>query len=325
MKWQNTEKQRSIISGETGTGKELIARTVHNLSPRANRPFLEINCATLPENLLESELFGHEKGAFTDAKARKIGLFETANKGTIFLDEMGDINIGLQAKLLRVLEDRRVRRLGGTQVYEVDVRIIAATNQNLREAIKEKRFREDLYYRLHIVPIHVPPFRERREDILALAKYFLAEYARKFSRSFGGISSGAKTLLLNYSWPGNARELRHVIERICIMHDANMLEATHLPKELTGDPDHNVSGAFLPDFPIPSEGIDLESLVDQFAFHLIKKAIAMADGNISQAAKLLGMPRGTLRYKLEKSASLSAAAEVDSDRNGSSTRAGFLV
>ena len=169
-----------LISGETGTGKELIARTIHSLSPRANGPFLEINCATLPENLLESELFGHEKGAFTDAKSRKIGLFETANRGTIFLDEMGDINFALQAKLLRVLEDKKVRRLGGTQVYEVDVRILTATNQNLKEAIKEKRFREDLYYRLHIVPIHVPPLRERPEDILALAKYYLAEYARKF-------------------------------------------------------------------------------------------------------------------------------------------------
>jgi two-component system, NtrC family, response regulator AtoC len=315
-----------LISGETGTGKELIARTIHSLSPRANRPFLEINCATLPENLLESELFGHEKGAFTDAKTRKIGLFETANRGTIFLDEMGDINLALQAKLLRVLEDRRVRRLGGTQVYEVDVRIVTATNQDLKEAIKEKRFREDLYYRLHIVPIHVPPLRERPEDTLALAKYFLAEYARTFSRGFRGISAEAKTLLLNYGWPGNVRELRHVIERICIMHDAEMLEASHLPKELTGHPDEIASESLLLDFPIPPEGIVLETVVDQFAFHLIKKALTMAGGNISHAAKLLGMPRGTLRYKLEKCATLASPVDLAFGQDESSTsRAESLV
>jgi two-component system, NtrC family, response regulator AtoC len=289
-----------LITGETGTGKDLIARTIHNLSPRANRPFLEINCAALPENLLESELFGHESGAFTGAKGRKIGLFEAANGGTIFLDELGEINLGLQAKLLRVLEDKKVRRLGGTHLHEVDLRIIAATNQDLRKAIEEKRFREDLFYRLHIVPIHLPPLRERPEDVIALSKYFLSEYSRKFTRTFKGISPTAQKLLLAYNWPGNVRELRHVIERICIMHDDDTLETGHLPKELTNDSHHQDSRTFAYDFSIPPEGIDLESTVDSFASHLIKKAIQMSEGNISLAAKLLRVPRGTLRYKLEK-------------------------
>ena len=289
-----------LITGETGTGKDLIARTIHNLSPRSNRVFLEINCATLPQNLLESELFGHESGAFTGAKGRKIGLFEAAEGGTIFLDELGEIDIALQAKLLRVLEDKKVRRLGGTQLHEVNVRIVAATNQDLREAIKERRFREDLFYRLHIVPLHLPPLRERPEDIIALSKYFLSEYSRKFLRRFGGITQEAHNLLLAYEWPGNVRELRHVIERICIMHDAEMLRADHLPKELTGHYDHADLRALPFDFPVPSEGIDLEEAVDQFTLYLIKKVMGMAEGNISQAAKLLGIPRGTLRYKIDK-------------------------
>lgn len=289
-----------LITGETGTGKDLIARTIHGLSPRAHRPFLEINCAALPENLLESELFGYESGAFTGARGRKIGLFEAANGGTIFLDELSEIALGLQAKLLRVLEDKKVRRLGGTQQHEVNLRIIAATNQNLREAVKAKRFREDLFYRLHIVPIQLPPLRERAEDVLALSKYFLEEYSRKFSRGFKGIGLEAQNLLLQYQWPGNVRELRHVIERICIMHDADKLEPEHLPKELTNHVAESEAHAFTGDISIPPEGINLEDVVDKFAFRLITKAVQMAGGNISQAASLLGIPRGTLRYKLEK-------------------------
>jgi two-component system response regulator AtoC len=289
-----------LVTGETGTGKDLIARTIHNLSARGNRPFLEVNCATLPVNLLESELFGYETGAFTGAKGRKIGLFEAANGGTIFLDETVEIDPGLQAKLLRVLEDKKIRRLGGTQLHEVDVRIIAATNQDLREAVRAKRFREDLFYRLHIVPIHLPPLRERPEDVIALSKYFLSEYARKFGRSFGGISTGAQRLLLAYGWPGNVRELRHMIERICIMHDAGLLQAEHLPKELTGTAGDSDMEMIPLDFTIPPDGIDLEKMVDRITLGIIKKVLKMADGNISQAAKLLGIPRGTLRYKLEK-------------------------
>jgi len=290
-----------LITGETGTGKDLIARTIHNLSPRANRPFIEVNCAALPHNLMESELFGYESGAFTGARDRKIGLFEAAGAGTVFLDEMGEIELGLQAKLLRVLEDKKIRRLGGTQLHEIDIRIIAATNQDLREAIKAGRFREDLFYRLHIVPIHLPPLRERPEDVIALSKYFLLEYAKKFSRSFKGLSNDSQDLLLSYRWPGNVRELRHVIERICIMHDAQMLLPQHLPKELTLDSFDSPAPSGMPFiFAAPKEGFNLEEMVDRFTLDLIRKVMHMADGNISQAAKLLGIPRGTLRYKLDK-------------------------
>lgn len=289
-----------LITGETGTGKDLVARTIHNLSSRANRPFIEVNCATLPVNMLESELFGHESGAFTGAKGRKIGLFEAASTGTVFLDEMGEIELGLQAKLLRVLEDKKIRRLGGTQLHEIDVRIIAATNQDLRKAIQAGRFREDLFYRLHIVPIHMPPLRERPEDILALSRYFLSEYAKKFSRSFTSLGNDAEALLQSYRWPGNVRELRHVVERICIMHDAKILGPEHLPKELTPevrDAAHAMDPIY---FPIPREGLKLDEMIDRFTLHLIEKVMNMADGNISKAAKLLGIPRGTLRYKLDK-------------------------
>ena len=287
-----------LITGESGTGKDLIARTLHNLSPRADRPFFEINCAALPENLLESELFGYESGAFTGAKGKKIGIFEAADKGTLFLDEIAEMNLGLQAKLLRVLEDKKIRRIGGIQSHEIDVRIIAATNQNLREAVSSKRFREDLYYRLHIVPIHLPPLRDRPEDILALTKTFLAEFNRKFGRTFKGIGPDAKQLLLDYRWPGNVRELRHVLERICIMHDDEMLKEVHLPKELTANPDDSPLIPF--DYPIPETGINLEDAVDQFTQYLLQRAMLMKAGNISHAARLLGIPRGNLRYKLEK-------------------------
>lgn len=289
-----------LITGETGTGKDLVARTIHNLSSRANRPFIEINCATLPVNMLESELFGHESGAFTGAKGRKIGLFEAASAGTVFLDEMGEIEPGLQAKLLRVLEDKKIRRLGGTQLHEIDVRIIAATNQDLRKAIQAGRFREDLFYRLHIVPIHVPPLRERPEDIIALSNHFLSEYAKKFSRSFTSLSKDTQALLQSYRWPGNVRELRHVLERICIMHDAKILGPEHLPKELTPEMREANPTTDQIYFPIPEQGLKLDEMIDRFTLHLIERVMNMADGNISKAAKLLGIPRGTLRYKLEK-------------------------
>jgi DNA-binding NtrC family response regulator len=289
-----------LITGETGTGKDLIARTIHTLSPRASRPFLEINCAALPENLLESELFGHESGAFTGARGRKLGLFEAASRGTILLDELGEMDLPLQAKLLRVIEDKKVRRIGGTQTVEVDVRIIAATNVDLQEAIKARRFREDLYYRLHAIPIHLPPIRERPEDVVALAKTFLSEYSRKYGRRFRGISPEAHRRLLSYGWPGNVRELRHVIERICILHDGELILELHLPKELTDPRESDLKELFPVDFVIPPEGINLEQVVDQFTHALIEGVMKMVNGNISHAAKLLGIPRGTLRYKIEK-------------------------
>ncbi|MDR3567609.1 MAG: sigma-54 dependent transcriptional regulator [Syntrophobacteraceae bacterium] len=289
-----------LITGETGTGKDLAARAIHDLSSRANRPFIEVNCATLPANLLESELFGHETGAFTGARGRKIGLFEAASTGTIFLDEIGEMELGLQAKLLRVLEDKKIRRLGGTQLHEIDVRIIAASNQDLREAIKAGRFREDLFYRLHIVPIHMPPLRARPQDILALSNHFLSEYAKKFSRNFEGLSREAEVLLQSYCWPGNVRELRHVVERICIMHDAKVLGPEHLPKELTPQVCDTTLAADPMHFPLPPGGFKLDEMIERFTLHLVVEVMQRAEGNISKAAKLLGIPRGTLRYKLDK-------------------------
>jgi len=288
-----------LITGESGTGKELIARMIHNLSPRSQRPLLEINCATLPENLLESELFGYDSGAFTDAKGKKIGLFEAANGGSIFLDEVGEMSMALQSKLLRVLEDKKIRRVGGTQFHKVNLRVIAATNLDLQKCVEAKRFREDLFYRLNIFPIHLAPLRERPEDVTALVKYFLSECGKRFGKEFQEISAEAEAILASYSWPGNVRELRNIIERICIMHDNLVLDVEHLPKELTADLASREQLKHF-DVPIPSGGIDLEKVVDQFTRNLIEKAIKMASGNISQAAKLLGTPRGTLRYKLEK-------------------------
>jgi transcriptional regulator with PAS, ATPase and Fis domain len=206
----------------------------------------------------------------------------------------------LQAKLLRVLEDKKVRRIGGTQLIAVDVRIIAATNADLREAIKEKRFREDLYYRLHAIPLHLPPLRERPEDVIALAKTFLSEYSRKYGRSFRGIAPEAHRRLLSYRWPGNVRELRHVIERICILHEGALLSETHLPRELSDLCESQPKGLLPFDFAIPPEGINLDQVVDDFTHSLIERVLKMAGGNISQAAKLLAIPRGTLRYKIEK-------------------------
>ncbi len=249
---------------------------------------------------MESELFGYEKGAFTGARERKIGLFEAAKGGTVFLDEIGELAIGLQAKLLRMIEDRQVRRLGSTKFHEIDVRIIAATNQDLKACISKKTFREDLFFRLNALPIHIPPLRERHEDIIALVKHFLVEYSKKYNRHFRGFTQEVLNLLLSYHWPGNVRELAHVIERICIMYDGEMVEACHLPAEIVSN-----SPSFpenLSSFPlvIPPGGIRLDEVVDRFIETLVKKALEMANGNVSKAAKLLGIPRGTFRYKMEK-------------------------
>ena len=285
-----------LITGESGTGKELISKTIHHLSQRSEAPFIEINCASIPVNLLESELFGHEKGAFTDAVNRKTGLFEAANKGTIFLDEVGEMEPAMQAKLLRVLENRTIRRVGGTRMIEVDVRVIAATNRNLKEAIQQGRFREDLFYRLNVFPIHIPPLRERKEDIPALATFFLEIYSRKFSRRFSEISTQAHTLLSAYSWPGNVRELKNCIERICIMQPGPVLLPEHLPQEII------LSGkaAFPEQHYGTSLDLGLEVAVERFERELVKKALEKSNGNVLQAALLLQIPRGTLRYKMSK-------------------------
>lgn len=286
-----------LVTGESGTGKELVARAIHHLSPRKGKPFIEINCGSLPFNLLETELFGHERGAFTDAKARKLGLFEEADGGTIFLDEIGEMDMSLQVKLLRVLEDRKIRRLGGNRNIDIDVRVIAATNRDLKEAIEQKAFREDLYYRLNVFPIHVSPLRDRRDDIPALLDFFLKHFSSAFNKDIREISRQALDLLMRYHWPGNVRELRNVVERICIMNDCQTIRPDCLPREIWGE-------APLKEMPfeyqVPPEGILFEEVVEQVEKSLISQAAQMTAGNVAKTARLLSLPRGTLRYKMEK-------------------------
>ena len=286
-----------LITGESGTGKELVARAIHHLSPRKARPFVEINCGSLPFNLLETELFGHERGAFTDAKSRKIGLIDESNGGTVFLDEIGEMDLNLQVKLLRVLEDRKIRRLGGTHNIEIDVRVVAATNRDLKLAIEDKAFREDLFYRLNVFPIHVPPLRERREDIAHLLDYFLKRFTREFNKKIRDISRPALDLLMRYHWPGNVRELRNVVERICIMYNAEIITPEMLPSEIWGEAPRREAPF---SFEIPPEGIMLEEMVNDVEKELISKALQITANNVAKTSRLLNIPRGTLRYKLEK-------------------------
>lgn len=291
------ESATVLITGDSGTGKELVAQAIHNLSPRHEQPFVEINCGSLPFNLLETELFGHERGAFTDAKTRKIGLFEEADHGTVFLDEIGEMDLSLQVKLLRVLEDRKIRRLGGNRNIDINVRIVAATNADLKEAIERKEFREDLYYRLNVFPIHIPPLRDRREDIPILLEFFLQRFSKEFNRSIRGFSREALDLMMRYHWPGNVRELRNVVERICIMCNVENIMPEQLPREIWGERPQSEM-AF--NYEIPPEGIVLDDVVGQVEKELVEKAYKITGGNVAKTARILNVPRGTLRYKLEK-------------------------
>ncbi len=284
-----------LIQGESGTGKELVAKWIHYKSSRAEKPFMAINCAAVPATLLESELFGHEKGAFTDAKATKKGLFELADGGTVFLDEIGDMEMGMQAKLLRFLEDRTFRRIGGAKVTSVDVRIISATNKDLLKAIESRDFRNDLYYRLQVIPIYLPPLRERKEDIISLAKHFIETYKREFGKQVEGISQEAEKLLVNYNWPGNIRELKNVIERAIILGNEEVLAASHLPAEITScSPAAALST--LVTFKLPPEGIDIEEVEKE----LIRQALENNDWNQSKAAKKLNLGVDAFRYRMKK-------------------------
>lgn len=291
------ETSTVLITGESGTGKELVARAIHQLSPRKSKPLVEINCGSLPFNLLETELFGHERGAFTDAKTRKIGLFEEANGGTIFLDEIGEMDMNLQVKLLRVLEDRKIRRLGGNRNIDIDVRVVAATNLDIKDAIEQKSFREDLYYRLNVFPIHVTPLRDRREDIPPLLEFFLKHFSEEFHKDVREISRAALDLLMRYHWPGNVRELRNVMERICIMHNQVTITPECLPREIWGEKPQDEASF---DYRIPPEGILFEELVGKLEKDLISQAVGITGGNVAKTARLLNLPRGTLRYKMEK-------------------------
>jgi two-component system, NtrC family, response regulator AtoC len=292
-----------LIEGENGTGKDLIAKTLHYQSLRQSEPFLAINCAAIPETLLESELFGYEKGAFTDARAQKRGLFELADKGTLFLDEIGEIPFSLQAKLLRVLEDQTFRRLGGLQDIHIDVRLVAATNKNLREAVREGAFRQDLYYRLNVIQLVVPPLRERVEDIMPLANFFIDHYNHKFKRQIDGITREAEALLLGHDWPGNVRELRNAIERAMILEDTAFIRASSLPISVLGEGRERSQFAVASvgaDSIVPFHGAaDGMSLADQER-RLVVQALENSGGNQTQAARLLRITRDTLRYKMKK-------------------------
>jgi DNA-binding NtrC family response regulator len=281
-----------LITGESGTGKELVAAALHRLSDRQQAAFVEINCATIPDNLLESELFGFEKGAFTHAQSRKKGLFELAQEGTIFLDEIAEMPLHLQAKLLRFLEKRSLRRLGGTTDISINARIVAATNRDLREAVRLGTFREDLFYRLNVIPIHLPPLRERGEDILLLARHFLDLYSRRLGRPAKRLADEAQAAFLSYAWPGNIRELKNIIERLVILCPVPVITHGLLPPEMHRRPRSPGNGG------TPGEGFDLEAHLNEIERHLVQAALERAQGRKCQAADDLGISRHALKRRL---------------------------
>lgn len=281
-----------LIRGESGTGKELIARAVHNQSPRYAEMFQAVNCAAINENLLESELFGHEKGSFTGAHAEKKGLFEVADKGTLFLDEIAELDISMQAKLLRALQEREIRRVGGARPIKIDVRVVAATNRDLRAMIGDGRFRDDLYYRINVLSVDVPPLRERREDIPVLIDYFLRKHTRHTTRLVRGFTSEARRVMQDYAWPGNVRQLESAIERAILLREGEWITVDDLPLEVRQDARPAVEGQFK----LPGEGIEFEEVER----NLIMQAMERTDYNITKSAKLLGLTFRTLQYRLEK-------------------------
>jgi DNA-binding NtrC family response regulator len=279
-----------LLGGESGVGKDLIARAIHEKSRRATGPFIKINSTAIPENLLESELFGYEKGAFTGAAASKPGKFELADKGTLFLDEIGDVPPATQVKLLRVLQEREFERLGGTKTIKVDVRLVAATNRDLRAALEQGTFREDLYYRLNVVPIDIAPLRERKEDIPELVGLFITRFAGDSGKPVEGITPEAMQVLVNYHWPGNVRELQNIIERACALAKGMMIEVSDVRLDSPSTKGADAGNHFLP------AGMTLEQWEDE----MIQEALRRAHGNKSQAARLLGLSRNALRYRLSK-------------------------
>ena len=279
-----------LLCGESGVGKDMIARAIHHHSPRSDRPFVKINCTALPENLMESELFGYEKGAFTGANTTKPGKFEQADTGTVFLDEIGDVPGSIQVKLLRILQEREFERLGSNKTRHIDVRVLAATNVDLRAALEQGTFREDLYYRLNVLPINIPPLRDRKEDIPFLANHFIRKFQKDLGSPVESISEGAMERLLGYHWPGNVRELENVIERSMVLAGGKVLEAADIKLDLAPKARAAAFDSFLP------EGMTL----DHFEQSIIKEALHRANGNKSQAARLLGLTRNALRYRLSQ-------------------------
>lgn len=285
-----------LILGESGTGKELVAQAIHENSARKDKPFVVINCGGIPEHLLESELFGYMKGAFTGAYSDKPGLFEVAQGGTIFLDEIGELPPLLQVKLLRVIQEKAFRRVGGSKDITVDVRIIAATNQDLEKKVEDGSFREDLYYRLHVIPVNIPPLRERKEDIPVLTKHFIERYSREFSKEIKKISAYAMELLMGYRFPGNVRELENIIERSVALETSNIV----LPENLVLSKDHGQDQRSILNIELPDEGISLNEEMAKIESAFIKKALDKAKGSKSKAAELLSVSLDSLRYRLEK-------------------------
>jgi DNA-binding NtrC family response regulator len=301
-----SEASSVLLQGESGTGKDVVAKAVHYGSSRADQPFIAINCAAIPATLIESELFGHEKGAFTDAKGRKEGLFEQAQGGTLFLDEIGELELGLQAKLLRVLEEGSFRRVGGLKDLSLDMRVVAASNRDLKAESEAGRFRLDLYYRLSVIQIDLPPLRERGDDVLLLAKYYLEHFNERLRKRIRGATSEVEDIFRRYSWPGNVRELRNVIERVMILEDSDLITADWLPRGLIRD-ERPVSSAPIvaashaaeagaTSFQLPDAGIDLERV----ELSLVRQAMDRSGGNQTRAAELLGVSRDQLRYRLKK-------------------------
>lgn len=293
-------KASVLIHGESGTGKEVVAQAIHNMSPRAKKGFVPINCAAIPDTLMETELFGYEAGAFTDARRQKLGLIEMADGGTLFLDEISTLKPELQAKLLRILETGSTRRLGSMKDMHVDLRVIAATNRDLREAIKEKVFREDLYYRLSVVVIDIPPLRERLEDVDKFAAAFIADFNRTRATKVKGISDDALRLMRQYEWPGNVRELRNVIERAMILCSDDVINVGDLPAEIVSkEPGVAFAGNLLPIPPVAS-GVDMKATIADIEKRMITEALAQTQGNKSRAARLLGVSRDVLNYSMQK-------------------------
>jgi two-component system response regulator PilR (NtrC family) len=293
-----------IVRGESGTGKELVARAIHYHSARRAGPFISVNCAALPESLIEAELFGHEKGAFTGALGMVEGRFERADGGTLFLDEIGTLGLPLQSKLLRVLEEHEFTRLGGKRTIKVDIRLITATNENLEAAIEQGRFREDLYYRIHVVPIHLPPLRERREDIPLLIEHFIRRFCQERGAKLKQVDAEAIHYLMDYSWKGNVRELENLTQRLVLMTDGETITAAHLPPHiLTQEPSFKPSSAPAPDHPspgLPEKGLHLDQELQRYEYELLRAALERAGGVKIRAAELLGLNKDKMKYLCKK-------------------------
>jgi transcriptional regulator with GAF, ATPase, and Fis domain len=298
-----------LITGESGTGKEVVARTIHENSSRRNAPFVPVNCAAIPRDLIESELFGHEKGAFTGATRMRVGRFELADGGTLFLDEIGDLHPSLQVKLLRILQEKEFERVGGTKTVKVNARILAATNKDLAKATREGSFREDLFYRLNVIPLNIPPLRKRKEDILHLARYFIGIFSMRKGREPLAMHPDTVECICNYSWPGNVRELENMMERIVILDDDGIITREDIPEHIftvcrnseeEAAADNNVQQWSHEGVAFPQEGVDLNAVLEEIEKRIIIQALERAGGVKKKAATLLGLNRTTLLEKLKK-------------------------